>query len=74
MNDGIRDLVTRELNNCESVTLPYLYNLLSSEIQNPTKAMIQMKHRVRSVLDGYRLQSKLKRIAPSTYAKTVEVI
>lgn len=74
MRDEIRDLVTRELNNYESVTLPELYNLLSSEIQNPTKTMLQMKHRVRSVLDGYRLQGKLKRIAPLTYCKIVDTI
>jgi hypothetical protein len=74
MNDKIRELVSKELNNNETVTLPYLYNLLSTDIQDSSKTMIQMKHRVRSILDGYRIQGKLSRIAPLTYSKTVNVI
>ena len=74
MHDGIRIIVSRELNNNESVTLPDLYKIIFSEIESVSKTRAQMKHRVRSVLDGYRLQGKSNRIAPLTYAKTVDTI
>jgi hypothetical protein len=74
MKDAIRNLVVRELNNNEVVTLHSLYRLVAVEIEDESKTQTQQRHRVRSILDGYRRGGKLSRIASQTYSKTIPTI